>query len=166
MAAATGSYFPGPLGEAAGAAASLGETEAVAGTATLLGEVGGAAAACRARPLLGEAAAAAEEAAGLAGEAAAAAAAAAGGGGCNGTSSEGRSADDLASTDALVGPIILAIGSVASDMRVVLPPFAGCAACLVIRSSHSDSKSSMWSLCYFSENNLNASRMSASTLEV
>ncbi len=161
--------FPGPLGEAAaaaGAAASLGEAAAAAGgTTTLLGEAGGAAAACGAPPLLGNAAAAEEEAAGLEGEVAAAASAGAGGGG-DGTSSEGRSADDLACTDALVGPIILAIGSVASDMRVVLLLFAGCAACLVTLRSQSDSKSLMWSLCCFSENYLNASRMSASTLEV
>jgi hypothetical protein len=87
MAAANGSYFPAPLGEAA----------AAAGAAALLGEAGSVAIASWAPPLLGEAAAVAV-AFKLEGEAAAVGSC---GGGGGGASSKEQSADDLASTDAL-----------------------------------------------------------------
>ena len=134
-------------------------------------------AAAAAAPRAGEAAAAAAPRAGegvacrdagsgregLAGEPLAAAAALrAGEGGARG--GEERSAEDPRPPAAFGAPCILAIRSSAPDLEVVLRPIAGFAAALVICSNQMASKSSMFSLCCFSENARNDSRVWASTL--
>ena len=100
---------------------------------------------------------------GLAGEPMAAAAALrAGEGGPR--AGEERSAEDPRPPAAFGAPCILAIRSTVPDLEVVLRPVAGFAAALVICSNQMASKSSMFSLCCFSENARNESRLWASTL--
>ena len=131
-------------------------------------------AAAAAAPRAGEAAAAAALRAGegvdagsgrggLAGEPLTAAAALrAGEGGAR--AGEERSAEDPRPPAAFGAPCILAIRSTVPDLEVVLRPVAGFAAALVICSNQMASKSSMFSLCCFSENARNESRLWASTL--
>ncbi len=154
----------------AGSYAYLGEAEVVGAGAALLGEaagpppatalpgeVGGASAAAAA--LLGEAVVAA---AALEGEAAAAAVAA-----LEGEAAAAAAAAGGAAAAAAAGrcvPIILAIGSITPALTACFLPPADFADRLVTSSSQSASKSSMCSLCCFSTNARNLSRVVASTL--
>ena len=132
--------------------------EAAAAAAPRAGEAAAAAA-----PRAGEGVAAGSGRGGLAGEPLTAAAALrAGEGGAR--AGEERSAEGPRPPAAFGTPSILAIRSTVPDLRVVLRPVAGFSASLVICSNQMASKSSMFSLCCFSENARNESRLWASTL--
>jgi hypothetical protein len=103
-----------------------------------------------------------EAAAAFEGEATAAAAAAA----FEGEAAEAVAAAGGTAAAAAAGPIILAIESIAPALEDCFLPPAIFAYRLVTSSAQSDSKSSMCSLCCFSTNARNASRMVASTLLV